>query len=95
MNIYVPGDTHTPPPGGYPVRREGSSGGGCGRLCVPRANPCLPFQPPIHERRQILLWFYGGSYEFGSGSFPLYDGTFDVALVRRKGDREGASCCHY
>jgi para-nitrobenzyl esterase len=28
-----------------------------------------------------MLWFYGGSWEFGSGSFPLYDGVFDIALA--------------
>ena len=53
--------------------------------------PAFPSHPHGH---QILLWFYGGSYEFGSGSFPLYDGTFDVALVRqREGRGLGIAAC--
>lgn len=29
----------------------------------------------------VMLFFYGGSYEYGGASFPLYDGITDIALV--------------
>jgi carboxylesterase type B len=28
-----------------------------------------------NESKSVLFWIYGGGYDFGSGSLPLYDGT--------------------
>jgi para-nitrobenzyl esterase len=37
--------------------------------------------PSIDDRRRpVMVWFHGGGYTTGSGSWPLYDGT---ALARR------------
>jgi hypothetical protein len=38
-----------------------------------------PFHPP-RTLPQIMIWIYGGSWELGSGSVPIYDGMFDVHL---------------
>ncbi|HZU71177.1 MAG TPA: carboxylesterase/lipase family protein [Acidimicrobiales bacterium] len=35
---------------------------------------------PDDRRRPVMVWYHGGGYAIGSGSWPLYDGT---ALARR------------
>lgn len=30
---------------------------------------------PALELKPVIFWMYGGSFSFGSGSLPLYDGS--------------------
>jgi para-nitrobenzyl esterase len=40
------------------------------------------WSPSVAGRRPVMVWFHGGGYAIGSGSWPLYDG----AALARRGD---------
>jgi para-nitrobenzyl esterase len=44
-------------------------------------NVYAPAAPPPAGGYPMMLFFYGGSFTYGSAGFPLYDGFFDVALL--------------
>jgi len=37
--------------------------------------------PPTAAGYPVMVFFYGGSFTYGSAGFPLYDGWFDVSLL--------------
>jgi para-nitrobenzyl esterase len=45
-------------------------------------NIYAPLAPPPPGGYPILLFWYGGSFTYGSAGFPLYDGFFDVSLTQ-------------
>ena len=46
-------------------------------------NIYAPKMPPPPSGYPIMLFWHGGSFEYGSAGFPLYDGFFDVALTNK------------
>lgn len=42
----------------------------------------VPNKAPPAGGFPTMVFFYGGSFEFGGASFPLYDGETDVALMK-------------
>ena len=44
-------------------------------------NIYAPAKPPPPAGWPIMVFWYGGSFTYGSAGFPLYDGWFDVSLT--------------
>ena len=45
-------------------------------------NVYAPAAPPPAGGYPVMLFFYGGSFTYGSAGFPLYDGFFEVSLLK-------------
>ena len=45
-------------------------------------NVYAPHGQPPAGGWPMMLWFYGGSYQFGAGGYPVYDGYFAVNHTR-------------
>jgi carboxylesterase type B len=42
------------------------------------------YAPPVQENKTfpMMMFFYGGSWEFGGSSIPIYDGDYDVLFTQ-------------
>ena len=45
-------------------------------------NVYAPAAPPPPGGYPVMLFWYGGSFTYGSAGFPLYDGFFEVSLLK-------------